>query len=254
MFPEQRRQKILEWLQENGSDRVRNLSRAFEVTEPTIRQDLEKLETDGFIIREHGGAYIKDFSGAVETFTLGHRENLPEKERIGQKAASFVDDGDTLIIDSGSTTTEFARCLRNRRGLTIVTNALNIALILGAEPTNEVIMTGGRFKAPTLSLTGETAAQLFPRIHADKLFLATRGFNLESGLTYPGFSDLPVKKAMIDASEKIYLLADSSKIGVTAFASLGELHRVDILVTDSAISPRQVAELREFGMEVVIAG
>jgi DeoR/GlpR family transcriptional regulator of sugar metabolism len=253
MFPDQRRQKIYELLQENGSARVRDLSAAFDVTEPTIRQDLEKLENDGLIVREHGGAYIKDFAGPVETLTTSHTENLPQKRAIGELAASFVEINDSLIIDSGSTTTEFARCLAQKRGLTVVTNALNIALILGAEPSNEVMMTGGRFKAPTLSLTGETAAELFPRINADKLFLATRGFSLESGLTYPGFSDLPVKKAMIESAKTIYLLADSSKIGLTAFASLGELDKVDVLITDEGIRPEQIRELEDFGMRVVIA-
>jgi DeoR/GlpR family transcriptional regulator of sugar metabolism len=146
MFPDQRRQKIYELLQENGSARVRDLSAAFDVTEPTIRQDLEKLENDGLIVREHGGAYIKDFAGPVETLTTSHTENLPQKRAIGELAASFVEINDSLIIDSGSTTTEFARCLAQKRGLTVVTNALNIALILGAEPSNEVMMTGGRFK------------------------------------------------------------------------------------------------------------
>lgn len=254
MFPDQRRQKILELLTENGSARVRTLSETFQVTEPTIRQDLEKLEAEGLIIREHGGAYIKDYSGKVETLTLSHGENLNQKQMIGKYAASLVHNGDTLIIDSGSTTTEFARCIRKRTYLTIVTNALNIALILGAEPTNEVMMTGGRFKAPTLSLTGETAAELFPRIHTDKLFLATRGITIESGLTYPGFSDLPVKKAMLDSAKTVYLLADSTKIGVTAFASLGELDRVDVLITDSGINVEQVKELENSGMEVVVTG
>ena len=253
MFPDQRRQKILELLQENGSARVRDLSNAFDVTEPTIRQDLEKLEMDGLIVREHGGAYIKDYTSPVETMTVTHAEFLQQKRAIGEKAATFVNNNDTLIIDSGSTTTEFSRCLKNHRSLTILTNALNIALILGAEPTNEVMMTGGRFKAPTLSLTGETAAELFPRIHADKLFLATRGFSIENGLTYPGFSDLPVKKAMLESANTVYLLADSSKIGVNAFASLGELDRVDVLITDAGISSKQVHELEAYGMQVIIA-
>jgi DeoR/GlpR family transcriptional regulator of sugar metabolism len=253
MFPDQRRQKILELLQENGSARVRYLSETFSVTEPTIRQDLEKLEQDNLIIREHGGAYIKDYTGQVETLTLTHTEQLQQKKKIGEKAATYVHNGDTLIIDSGSTTTGFARHIKNRKELTVVTNALNIALIIGAEPTNEVIMTGGRFKAPTLSLTGETAAELFPRINADKLFLATRGFSIEFGLTYPGFSDLPVKKAMLDSAKTVILLADSTKIEVTAFASLGELDRVDLLITDDGISNEQRRLLEDTGMEVVIA-
>ncbi len=244
---------MLELIQENGSARVRDLSQAFDVTEPTIRQDLEKLEHDDLIVREHGGAYIKDYTGQVETLSLGHTEHLQQKRRIGALAATYVENGDSLIIDSGSTTTEFARCLKSRKELTVVTNALNIALSIGAEPTNEVMMTGGRFKAPTLSLTGETAAELFPRINAEKLFLATRGFSIESGLTYPGFSDLPVKKAMLDSAKTVFLLADSSKIGATAFASLGELDRVDILITDEGISDEQRRLLENTGMEVIIA-
>ena len=120
------------------------------------------MENDGLIVREHGGAYFKDYSGQVENLTVTHADHLQQKQLIGETAATFVNNNDTLIIDSGSTTTEFARCLKNHKDLTILTNALNIALILGAEPTNEVMMTGGRFKAPTLSLTGETAAELFP--------------------------------------------------------------------------------------------
>lgn len=253
MFPDQRRQKIFELLQENGSARVRDLSRTFDVTEPTIRQDLEKLENDGLIVREHGGAYIKDYTGQVETLSLGHTEHLQQKRKIGAKAATYVENGDSLIIDSGSTTTEFSHCLKDRKELTVVTNALNIALNIGAEPTNEVMMTGGLFKAPTLSLTGETAAELFPRINAEKLFLATRGFSIESGLTYPGFSDLPVKRAMLDSAKIVFLLADSSKIGATAFASLGELNRVDILITDDGITDNQRVLLEEAGMRVVVA-
>jgi DeoR/GlpR family transcriptional regulator of sugar metabolism len=207
-----RREKILEMIQEDGHVKVSDLGRIFKVSEVTIRQDLERLDKEGFIIREHGGAYLKSISSQVRSFTLQHRENMDKKVLIGHKAAEFISNGDTIILDSGTTITELAKNLTDRKDLTVITNALNIAMMLGSEPSINVIMTGGEFKAPTLSLTGEKAAAFFSNLHADKLFLATAGISLKAGLTYPSISDLVVKKAMIDAADTVYLLADSSKI------------------------------------------
>jgi DeoR/GlpR family transcriptional regulator of sugar metabolism len=123
-----------------------------------------------------------------------------------------------------------------RKGLTVITNALNIALILGAEPGIELIVTGGEFNLPHLSLTGQKAADFFEDIHVDKLFLATAGISLRSGLTYPSLSDIVVKKAMIDAADTTYLVADSTKIGKNAFASLGALSLIDYIITDPSIA------------------
>src|SRR5690606_26198580 len=119
--------------------------------------------------------------------------------------------------------------------LTVMTNALNIALLLGAEPGREVIMTGGEFKPPTLSPTGQKAADFFKGNNVQKLFLATAGVSLKAGLTYPSISDIVVKKAMVDAAEVAYLVADSTKIGRTSFASLGAMSLIGFLVTDAEI-------------------
>src|SRR3990170_9008672 len=164
-----RREKILELLREDGSAKVLNLAKLFKVTEVTVRQDLEKLEKDGLIIREHGGAYIKNIRDQVQTFSLTHQENLDKKELIAMKCLEFIEAGDTIILDSGSTTTEVAKKLKNKKNLTVITNALNIALMLGAEPGIEVIVTGGEFKPPTLSLTGQKAAEFFKGLNVQKL-------------------------------------------------------------------------------------
>lgn len=251
MLAEERRHKILELIREDGSARVSDLSRTFSVTEPTIRSDLERLEREGFVVRDHGGAYLRGVDSLVRSHTLQHRENPELKAAIGMKAREYVDDGDTLILDSGSTVTALAENLTSKRSLHVVTNALNIALILGVEPSMTIHMTGGEFKAPTLSLTGEQAAQSFAHIHVKKLFLATAGVSWDAGLTYPGFSDLPVKRAMIEAAETVYLLADSTKIGKTAFASLGMLSSVDCLITDDGINGESVYRLEAMGIEVV---
>lgn len=251
MLAEDRRRRIYELIREDGSARVSQLSELFAVTEPTIRSDLERLEREGLVVRDHGGAYLRGIDSLVRTQTLGHSEHAEAKRRIGARAAEYVHDGDTLILDSGSTVTELARCLLDRRDLHVVTNALNIALLLGSEPSVSVHVTGGEFKAPTLSLTGDEAASIFRSIFVSKLFLATAGLSFETGLTYPSLSDLPVKRAMIKAAKTVYLLADSSKIGATAFATLGYLSSIHYLVTDDGIDDESRRRFEALGIGVI---
>jgi DeoR/GlpR family transcriptional regulator of sugar metabolism len=137
--------------------------------------------------------------------------------------------------------------------MTVITNALNIALMLGAEPGFDVHMSGGHFKAPTLSLSGERSADYFRGLFARKLFLATAAIDLEAGLTYPALSDIAVKRAMIKAAETVILAADSSKIGARSFSALGGLELVHILVTDSGIRDADRAAIEAAGVQVIIA-
>jgi DeoR/GlpR family transcriptional regulator of sugar metabolism len=254
MLANQRREKIFELIQEDGSAKVINLAKIFKVTEVTIRQDLEKLEKDGLVIKEHGGAFLKNIKDQVQSFSLGHRENIDKKELIGKKCIEFIENGDSIILDSGSTTTEIAKHLKGFKNLTVITNALNIALMLGAEPGIVLIVTGGEFKPPTLSLTGQKAADSFKGLNVQKLFLATAGISLKSGLTYPSISDLVVKKAMIEAADTTYLVADSTKIGKSAFASLGALSLIDYIITDNGIEEKHKEIFRNNEIELIIAG
>ncbi len=253
MLPNQRREKILDLIKEDGHAKVTQLSRIFKVTEVTIRQDLEKIEKEGYIVREHGGAYLKNVGIQVKNITLQNQENISEKILIAQKAVELIDDGDTIIFDSGSTTTEIAKLINGYKNLTVITNALNIALILGADPGINLVVTGGEFKAPTLSLTGQKAADFFDNLHVDKLFLATAGITLKSGLTYPSISDIVVKRAMIESANIVYLVADSTKIGKSSFASLGALSLIDYLITDSKITEKDMAVLKEHDIKLLIA-
>jgi DeoR/GlpR family transcriptional regulator of sugar metabolism len=253
LLAEPRRRKILEWLQEEGSARVRDLSAAFEVSEATIRQDLERLEADGYISREHGGAFLKTLPRQVETLSLQHLENMDKKRKIGVRAASLVGDGETIILDAGSTTTEVAHGLLQRRELTVITNALNIALILGAVPGFAVHMPGGQFKAPTLSLSGDKSVEYFRDILSGKLFLATAGVSLDAGLTYPSFADLQLKQAMIKAAQHVYLVADSTKINRTSFTRLGTLDVIHSFITDDGIRDEDAREFERRGIELIIA-
>ncbi len=253
MLPKQRRQKIFELIREDGQAKVLKLSTIFKVTEVTIRQDLEKLEEEGLIVREHGGAHLKDIGLSVRNIELLSKEHMAEKEAIARKALEYINDGDTIILDSGSTVTEIARLLSGYKNLTVITNALNIALILGADPEINLVLTGGEFKAPTLSLTGQKAADSLEGLHVDKLFLATAGITLKSGLTYPSISDIVVKRAMIESANTVYLAADSSKIGKSSFASLGALSLIDFLITDSKIKEEDIELFTQNDIKLVIA-
>jgi DeoR/GlpR family transcriptional regulator of sugar metabolism len=253
LLGEPRRMKILEWLQEQGSARVRELAEAFSVSEVTIRQDLERLENEGHVVREHGGAYLKSVPQQVRAMALHHLINMDAKRRIGRAAAGLVEDGETIILDSGSTTTEMAMHLADRQHLTVITNALNIALVLGASPTCTVHMPGGQFKAPTLSLSGERSADYFKGLFTQKLFLATGAVSFQAGLTFPAIADIAVKRAMIRTASRVYLLADSSKIGKTSFSSLGGLEDVHVLITDSGIRDEDHRAFVDAGIEVIVA-
>ncbi len=253
MLASQRRQRILDLIKEDGNAKVSDLSRIFRISEVTIRQDLARLEDDGLIMREHGGAFLKSLPSQVQSFSFQHTENMDKKARIGRKASEYIDEGDTIILDSGTTTTEVAKCLVDHKNLTVVTNAVNVPLIIGGQPGITVLLTSGEFKAPTLSLTGQKAAEFFQNVHVDKLFLATAGITLRAGLTYPSLSDLPVKKAMIEAANKVYLVADSSKLGVQSLASLGALSLINYLITDDGIKDQDRQEFARHGIEFIIA-
>ena len=150
LLANQRREQILKLLREDGTAKVNDLAKIFKVSVVMVRQDLEKLEADDLIIREHGGAFLKSIEDQVSSLSLMNRDNMDKKAQIGKKAAELIENGEVIILDSGSTTTEIAKNIVNKRGLTVITNALNIAMLLGSRPGIEVMMTGGEFKPPTL--------------------------------------------------------------------------------------------------------
>lgn len=253
LLSEPRRRRILDWVEEEGSARVRDLAAAFDVSEATIRQDLVQLENEGHVTREHGGAYLNSARAQVMDFSLHHQINMAQKRKIGALAASLVENGETIILDAGTTTTEVAQRLTRHKNLTIITNALNIALTLGGVPGFAVHLPGGQFKPPTLSLSGDKSVEYFRNIFAGKLFLATAGVALDAGLTYPSFADLQLKEAMIKAASHVYLVADSTKINRSSFTRLGALELVQTFITDDGISDADVKAFEARGIEVLIA-
>ena len=249
----QRRVKILNLIREDGHAKVQDLSKIFKVTDVTIRQDLEVLENMGYIQREHGGAFLRDVGSFAKTGQLLNQSHIEEKREIALKVLELINEEDSIILDSGSTTTEIAKLLINYKKLTVITNALNIALILGENPGISLIVTGGEFKAPTLSLTGKMAADSFKDIHANKLFLATAGISSDMRLTYPSLSDLIVKSAMIKSADQAYLVADSSKVGISSLANLGSISLIQTIITDNKISNESIEKIRRKNVNIIFS-
>ena len=252
---EDRRNKILDILNEDGSARVKELSLLFDVSEPTIRADLALLEEQNLIIRKHGGAFLKAVSHQVSNMVVKNNTNTKRKKRIARKALEFISNEDSIILDSGSTVSELAQIMPGVFDyVQVVTNALNITLILGQYPEFDIYLVGGSFKAPTLSTTGEKGLDFFRFITTRTLFLAAGGISKDGKLTYPSITDIPVKRTMIESADRIVLLADSSKFYKSSFAILGDIEdKIDYLITDSELEPHIQQQLEERNLKIILA-
>jgi len=251
MLTEERRQKIKEILEDKQRILVNEVSKEFEISSVTIRKDLQILEKRGILTRVHGGAIINH--SAVRDLAITEKEHmhLAEKKRIAFMAESMVFQGDTLILDSGSTTTQLARLLRSKKDLTIITNAVNIASELAAGELT-VILTGGILREKSFSLVGPLAEEAFKTLTADKLFLGVDGVDFTYGLTTPNILEARVNKMMIRAASQVIILADSSKFGQRSVGVIANLEEVDKVVTDASISPESLRRLAELGIETVV--
>ncbi|OLC90694.1 MAG: hypothetical protein AUH86_22425, partial [Acidobacteria bacterium 13_1_40CM_4_58_4] len=202
LLNEERRRAILEILQREGRVLVADLAQKFETSQVTIRKDLEVLHVHGQIHRTHGGA-LPAREGALDDPTLREKEKLHRKEklRIAAAAARLVSEGQVVILDSGTTTTEIARALRHFKNLTIVTNAVNIAAEL-ANSSVEVILTGGTVRKNSFSLVGPIAEETLRRLNADILFLGVDGFDVRYGLSTPNLLEAKVNRVMVEVARR----------------------------------------------------
>ncbi|GEM_PF-36667 len=251
---QQRREKILEMIREDGTVTVKMLTEAFGLTEATIRTDLRVLQKEGHVQRYHGGATLMTGKQNTGALMLERQTHLDEKDAIGRLAAEHIENGDTVIFDSGTTTTAIAHHLGHINKLSVVTTAVNIALMLGGEPGVNILLTGGTFKFPTLSTSGEKAASFFENVLAEKLFLATACISPKLGLSFPSETDIKVKSAMIRSASTVYVVADSSKIDkVSMFALPCDWSNIQYLITDSGISAESTEAFEALGVRVLIA-
>lgn len=252
MFAEQRKQKILELLSRDQSVRVTGLCLLFQASPASIRRDLQELQEAGLLTRTHGGA-ITNRTAAFEP-SLAEKEDClrAEKMAIARVAMRLVQEGDTVMLDAGSTTLEIARLLRQRQGVTVLTNALNIALEL-VSANIDVTLTGGTLRQKTQSLVGPITENVLAGLHVDKLFLATNGLDLRKGLTTPNVSEAQSKRAMINSAREVIVVADHSKFGCVAFSQICPLNKVHHLITDAGAPAEFIRALAKEGVKVTQA-
>lgn len=251
MNASRRRREVVTALARDGEVAVADLARRFTVSEMTIRRDLEALEADGTARRIRGGA-ISAVSRAHEPpLALRTTEALPAKRAIGQAAAALIADGETAVIDVGTTTLELARALKGRRGITVVTPSLLVAAELGNEPDMRVLVTGGWLRPGEMSLVGAGAEEFFADVNCDVAFIGVAGIDAAKGLTEYNLEDTKVKRAAMASARRSVILADSSKIGRVTFATIAPLSSVDVLVTDVQAGAPLARALTDQGAEVV---
>lgn len=252
VFPEERRSKIMALTQRQGRCTVADLARELNVSEVTVRQDLDFLEKQGLLRRTHGGAILPSGSGMERPFQVVETAYKQEKERIAAAAAQMIQPGDTLILDVGTTVTELARQLLNYRNLTVFTNALNIAVLLEANSNITTVVTGGTLRPAQHSLVNPYAELILDKIHVDTVFLGVSGITVEAGLTNVNLAEAELKEVFIKAAQRRIVLADSSKVGTVALAKIANIQDVDLLITDTGADPDQIQSLQAEGLEVKV--
>jgi DeoR family transcriptional regulator of aga operon len=246
-----RRNMILEKLNTDGEIFVDQLSKEFDVSEVTIRNDLDQLEKKRLLIRARGGA-MKYNGGVGMDFGISEKDkiHLNEKIRIGEYAASLVKDGDIIIIDSGTTTAEMAKNLGHFHNLTVITNAINIAIIVSKFPHINLIMLGGMMRKNSQSLVGPIAEKSLSKFHVDKLFLGVDGVNSKEGIFTANMEEAHLNEQMITISNEVIILTDSTKFNRKAFAHICDIQKIQKIVTDKDLGNDDKNTLTESGIEI----
>jgi DeoR family transcriptional regulator of aga operon len=253
LLTEQRRRNLLDLVDQNGQVTVVDLVKRFSISAVTVRSDLDALASIGAIVRSHGGAVRR--LEATQDYPLRTKETLHhiEKVRIGKAAAELVRAGETIILDSGSTTAEIARHLKKLKlpSLTVITNALNIAAELADHAGISLMMIGGLLRPISCSFVGPQAEAMMNDFHADRLFLAVDGFDLENGPSTPDVLEAQLNNVMIRSAKEVNVVADFSKLGRRSVSKIGPFDRVRRLITDKRAAPEFTEGLRKKGIEVI---
>ncbi len=243
MYEEERIQKVYQYVQSQSRASVRNLCEVFDVSESTVRRDLTELENRKLLKRTHGGAICLEVVGLEPTYLEKQDQEQQEKQRIAACAAKLIQSGDSVLVDSGTTTLGLAQYLCKFEKLTVVTNSIFLMQQLSAYSNITLVCIGGTLRSNTMALAGPFAEENLSRLRVDKAFIATNGVDIDRGLTTPSILEASVKTQMIQISEQVYVMADHTKFGRVSFARFGTLKQID-----GCITSRQVPEelQREF--------
>jgi DeoR/GlpR family transcriptional regulator of sugar metabolism len=245
----ERAKEIITELLHDGTVSVERLAERLKISTSTVRRELTDLELAGLLRRTHGGAMrvepmLYEPFRHVSSFTAQEQQRAAEKRRIGLAAAELIRDGEVIAIGAGTTTTQVARCLRHRKWITVVTNAVNIAMELSHRADLKIIVTGGTMSGAWFALTGPTAISVVGEMFYDKAFIGVDGIHPEHGLTtnYPDQST--VHRAMINQARQCIVVADRTKFGKVGTALIAPATDMDVLITDNVPTS---ASMRQFG-------
>jgi DeoR family transcriptional regulator of aga operon len=253
-FTVERRKKILQRITEDGQVFVHELGKEFNVSEVTIRNDLGQLEKKNLLIRARGGA-IKTEAGVGIDYHLSEKDRLhiDEKARIGKKAAQLINEHDTIIIDSGTTTMEIAKNMGHLADVTVICNALNIISQLIQNNSINLIIPGGYLRKNSLSLVGPLAEKNLQNLYVDKVFMGVDGFDTKHGIYTPNIEEAYLNEIMIKNAKEVILVSDSSKFFRRSLAYICGIEKIHRVVTDSGIPEEDKKRLEDAGISVVIA-
>lgn len=252
MLMSERREQLVVWIAQHRFASISQLAEQFQVSEMTIRRDLDSLHQKGLIRRVHGGAEISQVAKEPLFFV---RRNLhaAEKRAIARTALTYVQSGMTVAFSSGTTTWAVARALEGFRNLTFVTNSTNVADALYQGGWDNIILTGGNYRAPSDALVGAIAEHTAHGLFSDLLFLGVHALDLEAGLSTPNVAEAAVDRALIEHTDKVVVVADHSKFGIRALCQIAPLSQVHAVITDDGSDPVILDDLRARGIDVRVA-
>jgi len=254
VLPAKRHLELVELIRARGQMTVNELSSHFGVSGDTVRRDLDLLANQGLLKRTHGGAVAMDnLVHQDSTFMQRMSTRVPAKRRIARAASQLIGDGETLLLNGGSTTRLFAAELSRKRNLTIVTNNLTIPTTLAAECVREVYVLGGQYKGDAQVTIGPVGFVSAGSITVDSAVIGIGGITIKEGLTTTVLEEASVILAMINAARRTIVLADASKLGHSTFAQIASLERIGTLVTDEEPPSDLAQALKEAGVELIIA-
>ncbi len=251
MLAIERRREILARLSVSGKVIVSDLAKDFDVTEETIRRDLEKLDREGLASKTYGGAVSKHASAIDLPYNVREIVNVEQKQIIADKICDIIHDGDRIMADSSSTALYVIKKIKEKENLTIITNSVKILLELAEKSDWTVLSTGGVLKKGALSLTGSSAEKMISSYHVDIAICSCKGLDMSLGVTDSNENDSQIKQAMLACAEKRILALDSEKFDKKSFVKVCDATSIDVLVTDSEPTEKWVSFCNENNIELI---
>ncbi len=252
LMAEERRTQILQIVRTTGRAKVNELTHLFNTSAVTIRNDLNELHQRGLVVRSHGGAMLSDGILGEPPVLERLKEHADEKQRIGARAASLINDGETIILDSGTTTLEIARHLKKKQGLHVITNGVNIAVELLDARDVQTFIVGGTVRGESASISGRFSEEMFDQFSADKLFLSGAGCDLEFGVSGANLEETMVNRAMLRISREIILVADASKFSKRSMTRIVPFSEIDTVISDTGLAEETRAKLSALGCNLIL--